>query len=248
MHEVGKPLGCCAPVVEFFGLPGAGKSTVAAALVAALKGQGIAVHTTDDFVTWLARQSRFRKLAILVSNGPWAGRQLWSALRFGLSLRPAAGFSLPRIVLMPFINCCFDRYLSLNRDAVVIMDQANTQLVWSVGAYAASYDAQLLRDLSRAARGRGPTTFAFVSASVRVSAERIRQRASSGSRFDKEPSAGIQDALYASANLMTELASGLASDGQRVIELDATAPVDVNARRLLVLVRDGLLTGAAVAH
>jgi thymidylate kinase len=238
MHEAGRASGNGAPVVEFLGLPGAGKSTVARALVAALQAEGIAVRTTDDFVAWLARQSRLRKLAILVRNGSWAGRQLWSALRFGLSLRPLAGFSLSRIVLVPFINCCFEAYRAQDRAAVLVMDQANMQLVWSVGAYADSHDARLLHELSRVARGRGATIFAYVSASPDVSAERIRQRASVSSRFDRETPAGLAEALAGATRLIANLAGDLKLDGGLVIELDAQASVEINAGRLFVAVRE----------
>lgn len=238
MRKAGTSSGNGALVVEFLGLPGAGKSTIARALVAALQAEGIAVRTTDDFVAWLARQSRLRKLAILVRNGSWAGRQLWTALRFGLSLRPLAGFSLSRVVLVPFINCCFEAYRAQDRAAVLVMDQANMQLVWSVGAYAERHDARLLHELSRVARGRSLTLFAFISASPEVSAERIRLRPSALSRFDRETPSGLADALNGAARLMDDLAGSLKRDGGALVELDATASVEVNARRLFVAVSD----------
>ena len=240
MHEAGGLSGHVAPVVQFLGLPGAGKSTVATALVAALQAEGIAVRTTDDFVAWLARQSRRRKLAILMSNWFWAGRQLWSALRFGLSLRPPAGFSLSRIVLVPFINCCFEAYRAQLRGAVLVMDQANMQLVWSVGAYAESHDVRLLHELSRVARGRSATLFAFISASPEVSAERILLRPSTLSRFDRETPSGLADALNGAVRLMDDLAKCLRRDGETLLELDATASVECNAERLFVVICDAM--------
>lgn len=227
-------------VVEFLGLPGAGKSTVAACLAAELRAQGIEVRTTDDFVAWLARQSRFTKVSILGRDLPSAWRQLWRGLMFGLSLRPTAGFSISRIALVPFINCCFERYLRLHREAVVVMDQANMQLVWSVGAYAAHYGEQPLNNFSRVAQGAALRIFAFVSASANVSAERIRLRASTSSRFDRESAAGLKGALHASAKLMTDIANRLVQDGERLIALDATVPVEFNSRQLFVAVRDEL--------
>jgi thymidylate kinase len=240
MHAGVRAPGHGAPVVEFLGLPGAGKSTVALALVAALQAEGIAVRTTDDFVAWLASQSRLRKLAILVHNGAWAGRQLWTALRFGLSLRPVAGFSLSRIVLVPFINCCFEAYRAQERGAVLVMDQANMQLVWSVGAYADSHDVHLLHALFRIVRGRPPTLFAYISASPEISAERIRQRPSTLSRFDRETPSGLTAALNGAARLMDDLADCLRRDGGTLLELDATASVERSAERLFVVICDAM--------
>jgi thymidylate kinase len=248
MSETGRASGNGALVVEFLGLPGAGKSTVATKLVAALQAEGIAVRTTDDFVAWLARQSRRRKLAILIGNWLWAGRQLWSALRFGLSLRPLAGFSLSRIIMVPFINCCFEAYRAQDRATVLIMDQANMQLVWSVGAYGDRYDAHLLHALSRIARGRSPTIFAFISASPEVSAERIRQRPSNLSRFDRETPSRLAKAMNGAARLMDELAGCLKRDGGAVVELDATAPVELNAERLFKAVVGETQTNQVLAR
>lgn len=225
-----------APVVEFLGLPGAGKSTIAASLVAGLKARNIDVRTTDDFVTWLARRSRFEKIGILARSLPSALAQLWRALVFASSLRPSGAFPMTRVALLPFVNCSFDRYLQLHKTCVVVMDQANMQLVWSVGAYAASYRGAALESFCGAARGQAVRLFAFVAASTEVVTERIRQRPSRASRFDRESASGLQGALNSSARLMDDIVGCLVRDDERVVALDATAPVERNVQELIVAV------------
>lgn len=222
-----------AVVVEFLGLPGAGKSTIAASLVAELKAKSIDVRTTEDFVTWLAARSRLEKIGILVRSLPRALAQLWRALVFAGSLRPSGNSPIVRVGLIPFLNCSLDRYLHLHKSRVVIMDQANMQLVWSVGAYAASYQAPALERLCSATCGQAPRLYAFVAASPDVATERIRQRPSNASRFDRESESGLRDALNASTTLMKDIAHRLVRNGEQVMVLDATASIESNAQALL---------------
>lgn len=222
-----------APVVEFLGLPGAGKSTIAASLVAELRAKHVDVRTTDDFVTWLAGRSSFEKVEIVVRSLPRALTQLWRVLLFAGSLRCSNGLPMGRVAQLPFVNCCFDRYLRLHKSCVVVMDQANMQLVWSVGAYAASYKASALDRLCSAACGQAPRLYAFVAATPDLVTERIRQRPSNASRFDRESESGLRGALNASTALMKDIAHCLVRNGERVMVLDATASIESNAQALL---------------
>lgn len=75
-----------------------------------------------------------------------------------------------------FVNCCFERYLHVHKTSVVIMDQANMQLVWSVGAYGLGLPGARLREFLQHSLRAGAAPFAFVAASPAVVSERIRQR------------------------------------------------------------------------
>lgn len=222
-----------APVVELLGLPGAGKSTIAASLVAGLRASNMDVLTTEDFVAWLAARSRLEKIGILVRSLPRALLKLWRALLFASSLRPFGSCPMVRVALIPFLTYCFDRYLHLHKHSVVVMDQANMQLVWSMGAYAASYQAPTLERLCCATRGQTPRLYAFIAVSPDVVAERIRQRPSNLSRFDRESEFVLRGALKASAMLMDDIARFLVWNDEKVMVLDATASIESNAQALL---------------
>jgi len=214
-------------------LPGAGKSTIASSLVSALRSEGILVCTFEDFSTWMSRRSRFYKVSTLFRDWPWAAKQLWLALRFGLSQRPVVSFSLYRILMVPYVNCCFEAYIAQEKPIIVVMDQANMQRVWSVGAYASKYDSDLLYKFSRIARGKSRTIFAYISASCEVSLERIQQRPSMSSRFDHEPVAKLQQVLACARNLMGALTDCAKRDVDTLVELDAMVPVKSNTQRLM---------------
>lgn len=151
----------------------------------------------------------------------------------GLTLRSVRDFSIVRALRLPIINCCFDRYVELNRESLIIMDQANMQLVWSVGAFGSRYGTRQLNSLCRAARGNFERLFVFVAVSPEISAKRIRERATRSSRFDPLTGASLDSQLHAAASLMSDIHSHLATDNERLVVLDAEASPEANAANLV---------------
>jgi thymidylate kinase len=220
-------------VVEFMGLPGAGKSTTAESLVTALRARGVDVRTNSDFIAWLSSKSRFYKVMMVLESLPTALKQVWRTLLFAASLRPVYKIPVIRIILLPMVNCWFDQYIKLQNSCVVVTDQANMQRVWSLGAYAKTHGELALEILCRVASGRQRRLFVFIDVSPSLALERIRMRPPNLTRFDKEPDSNLPGLLKKAVGLMSDIVECLVRNGESVLALDAATLVPKNVQILL---------------
>ena len=225
-------------VIEFFGLPGAGKTTVANYLAEVLRERGYDVQTTADFVSWLSKQTKLKKLGFLVANLHGACHQLFWCMLFGIRLRPLKAISFSRIVRVPYINVCFERYLNTLDNAVVVMDQANMQLVWSIGAFSMRYDKVLLRRACKATVRTHPHYFVCLIPNVVETSERLHARKSNDSRFDALRSVQLNRALGNASRIVTDIRGFLDQEDRDLVDIDSTLAPEENAHRLASLLQE----------
>jgi thymidylate kinase len=220
-------------VIEFFGLPGAGKTTIANELVQALREHGYDALTATDFIRWLSAQPRLRKLGFLVADLQALCRQLFWCTLFSFTLHPLRGISPSKTGRVPYINLCFERYLDSLGDSVVVMDQANVQLIWSVAAFSSRYNKRLLFRVSRETLGARARRFVCLTPNVEETSQRLQARATSQGRFDVLEEQRVGDALDNASRIVEDLKSALKRDQRVVTEINATLPPDKNAEGLL---------------
>ena len=217
-------------VIEFLGLPGSGKSTVCRQLQALLLVQGIHAANTQDFVRWSASQSRLGKLAHALRAPARTARHLFSALRFWWSLDRRSAATLRRALLAAPIAASLARYVQGTDADVILLDQADMQGVWSIGALASSFDGMALDGLLTTAAAWVPRTYVHTDADVTFAANNIAERPDGGSRFDRLQSLHVESALQQALPLMTAIADWLRVHHDRVLTLPAQADVDRKAR------------------
>jgi hypothetical protein len=220
-------------VIEFFGLPGAGKTTIANCFTEALRARGYRVQTANDFVLWLSQQPKLKKLGFLLSDLRNAIRQLFCCTLFGLRLRPIKALSFSRIVRVPYINLCFERYLDTLGRTVVVMDQANMQLIWSIGAFASRYDKASLNEACTATLGTHLRYYACLTPDPAETSLRLQGRKSNHSRFDNLDDEQLHFALGNASGIVTDLHTILDQKGRHVTVIDATLPPDENSKHLI---------------
>jgi len=231
--SIARRVDCPPTVIEFFGLPGAGKTTIANYLADALQARGYHVQTTTDFVRWLSEQSRQRKLGFLISKLHDASRQLFWCVLFSIQMRPLGAISLSKIARVPYLNLCFDRYLDTLGDTIAVMDQANMQLIWSVGAFSSRHNKGLLHHACKAALGAHPRLFACLTPNILETSQRLQSRASNHSRFDALRGVQLGYALGNASRIITDLRTILDQEDQDLVDIDITLPPEENAKRLV---------------
>jgi len=216
-------------VLEFVGLPGVGKSTIASHVTTKLRDQGIEPLVTQDFVEWLGRLGRKRKLKIVLTGLPVVIRQFLAAARFGFSMKPQGFRSLKRLLLIPFVNRCFDVYVEAHPGRIIIMDQANMQLLWSLGAFCKKFDPQALGAACQATAGNLSPLYVSVAATPSLVAERLGDRSSCGSRFDGLSETELRMALTNSARVLARIHEYLIERQESVVVVNADAFPEENA-------------------
>ena len=219
-------------VVEFLGLPGSGKSTVCRQLQAVLAVQGIRSVMTQDFVRWSASQTRLRKLTHALRAPVRTMRHLFSALRFWWSLDRRSAASFRRAILAAPIAASLARYLQTTDAQVMLLDQADMQGVWSIGALASRHDAKALERLLSITGTWAPRAYVHLEADVAFAIGNISGRADGGSRFDRVESRYVESALQQALPLMNAIADWLRVHHDLVLTLPARADVDRKAREV----------------
>jgi predicted kinase len=193
-------------VVEFCGLPGAGKSTIARALVASLRLEGVpTVEVMAPIGPSATRSERIRRKSAVIVRGMTARGAIGVAANVGFrSGQSDARDRLARPANLLVVRDAVRRARS--RPGVHVLDQGPVQEWWS---------AALRADSDRVLRwaGSDPAPRADlvvrVDAPVEVLAERLARRRARQSRLEAVDGPGLRDELTRGADLLDALCAQL---------------------------------------
>lgn len=212
-------------VVEFFGLSGAGKSTICKAVKRHLAGRGLpvvdlATSLGDDQAAWIARHWRR------------AGYVLYGFMR-----RPLESVLLVKLVLQDgqtsvrnLMKVCWNfwsilgwyawLYRRLPPDYIVLVDQGLVQAVWSIRFSARVQQADWAAFLTRC--GLSHMMLVALQTPPDVARQRLAARAAGSSRMEAYARDGFQKEWSKAAALFEELSEVLAgvSPAPKTVKID----------------------------
>ena len=225
-------------VLEFLGLPGAGKTAVAAKLVADLRARGVpcAERRAPRNPSEQMWQGRARRVAALVRDH----ELIAASLRFAASVRPR---SLDRLARALRLSGWARQYRSYATSGVelIVLDQGPLQDVWSLTVPGRRWDEPAMREVVRRilhTPGMG-RAFVYVDVDVQTAAERLRLRRGSSSRFDRLSPAQMRTWLETYEKSLTSLLAYAAHVTHAPCwRLDGTLPVDEGARTVARFLHD----------
>lgn len=203
------------PVIEFVGLPGAGKSTITRALPQAWPTS----RSTDPPPLPLARRL-------------WLCRH---ALAFMLSLRPLQWKDIDRMARLAAELRFYERPAT----GPLVIDQGMIQKLWSILLDRTRYSASALERLVAALAPTSADLVVWLATPPAVAAERLVARNGGNSRLQKRPEPDMKAGLVAGQrhySMLMELYRRHAAS--RIIELTGTEPVEVNAARIAAAVAE----------
>lgn len=215
-----------APVtlIELFGGPGAGKTTLTKAVA---ERADVALRADVSGSWW--RSSSMRRLTHICR----------AAAQFhvlGIAIRVASEAPLrsfeSRIGLCRLI--AKSRWLRLQSGAV-LLDQGFLQDIWSI-FYASDVftpEPRLLTALIRSLYAHIEAKIVFIDVPSVTAFERIRGRNHGHSRLDALPPIELEQSLHRAAQLPQRIVEAAEAAGLRVVRLDGSAPIDELARQLL---------------
>jgi thymidylate kinase len=229
-------MGALPLIVEFLGFPGGGKTTIARALTQFMR--------EGEFLS--SEQDRRLDGRLSAGYGSLIPRNLTevSALCKGVHLlagiRP---FSIGRFKYLLLASngprrirdCIQER----NADCrIVFLDQWILQVVWSACAFAERVNSASLRKFVEVACAKPKRLVVFVEADAGLAAQRIMQRASHGSRFDRlNDREEIERRLQQSQNFFAEILAAVRASGSTVMSVPGSAPAEDNARTIFQMVK-----------
>ena len=227
-------------VLEFIGLPGAGKTAVAACLVSELKARGIACaerraprHPNEGTMV-----RRIRRATALLREHELTV----ASLRFAASVRPLSLGRLARALRLSGWATQFRSYATSGVE-VIVLDQGPLQDVWSLTVPSRRWNepamqAAVRRLLHTPRLGRA---FVYVEVDVETAAERLGQRRGTRSRFDRLSPAQRRAWLDRYERALTSVFeyAGQVTNAP-CLRLDGTLPTDEAARNVARFLDDVL--------
>ncbi len=214
-------------VIEFLGLPGAGKSALAERLVQKLEAEGRAPgrRETIERVTW-GRPEHFARLATFTLA---RGRHFSTAMRLAAAVTPS---SLARwrfgakLATWPYrLSRVYQ-----HRCHTLVLDQGPLQSAWCVLLDGELHDEAALRaavyDLL--ADRRFAFAFVYVEVSPEVAADRIAARGPMAPPFDRGRPETLRLLTAHRAHLERILQIAEAHVGAPLLRLDGAAPLEEN--------------------
>jgi thymidylate kinase len=208
--------------VEFAGLPGAGKSTVAALLERSLRSRGRSYANREMIGGMeLSRAQRYGRLARFYLRHP---EELQAGVRLGLAVSPVSTKHLAQA--LQYVSVWSSRLAQAGREGreFLILDQGIIQDAWSLLLRGPWRDEVVQRAVSRAILRSG-LTYALVYFDVPVdrAVQRIAQRTTMESRFDVLHPDDAARQLAAQSQRLEQLFTRVAErTGARYCRVDAT--------------------------
>lgn len=227
-------------VLEFIGLPGAGKTAMAARLVSELRARGI---------TYVERRTprrpgdrtivrRIRRVAALLRER----RFTLASLRFAASVRPLSLGRLVRALRLTGWARQFHSYATSGVD-VVVLDQGPLQDVWSLTVPSRRWNEPAMQAIVRRLlhTPRLGRALVYVDVDVETAAERLHRRRGSRSRFDRLSPAQMRAWLDTYERALTSVFeyAGQVTKAP-CLRVDGTLPVDEVARNVARFLDDVL--------
>lgn len=234
-------------LVELVGLPGAGKTAIAARLVAELRSQGIMCAERRDGPGRQGRGPRHRverALSLLRHH-----EQTRSSLRFAASVRPRSLTPFVRAIRLSGWMRQLISYAASDAD-IVVLDQGPIQDAWSVTVPSRGWNEAAMR----AAVGPlvqvtdMPRALVYVDVDGETAAERLRRRRGTSSRFDglTETQTRTWLAEYGKS-LWSVLEYAVAVSNAAFVRVDGRLSLDESSRRVARFLDDARSGTGSVA-
>lgn len=223
-------------MVELFGQPGAGKSTLAHSMAA-----GSELLNRPGLGAAWKQQSKFAK-ASFVARAILDASCLARAIRFAISARLFRGDSLSRLARLMIKSHWFR-----SRTGLLLLEEGHLQDLWSIlySAGRTEPDPRLLAPLIRCLYRGVDARIVYLELDPQNSFERIRGRKHGKSRLDRLADDELRKQLTAQAQLPSRLVEAARLAGLKVDPLDASLPIETNAARLAAMMHELEKPGAS---
>jgi thymidylate kinase len=231
--------GAVLQVVEFLGLPGAGKSTLADRLLARLAARGLACGGAVDLAR--LRGGRIRHYTRAAKFVYQRGRHVPAAMRLAAAVTPATSarwWLAAKLAMWPYRL----GIAQARRFETLVLDQGPLQSAWIVLLEGSLLDDRVLADALNDLLADDARAFAFIYVDIapEVAAVRIETRGPMDAPFDRGRTETQRRLASHRQQLERVLRVALERTGAPVLRLDGSASLDENDRRI-----DAFLDGLA---
>lgn len=225
-----------ARVLEFFGLSGAGKTTLQRLVLEILAKQHDRVHGREDIRSWLRETPRYQKATLSARNAHLSAPRMLSFARYTVSMRPRKPMRLSMALRLTQYPLYVREFARRRKTEVLVLDEWGVQWLWAIGiGRTIPGETALTPALAAYMRACPPTTYVYVAVSAEEAASRIASRVGEDTIFDRLSTEMALPLLKQSERGMVMLANAIEKSGQRVLRIEAADDPILNAAKIAAL-------------
>lgn len=216
-------------VVEFVGLPGAGKTTVFHPVVSQLTAEGIPLVARDEILQKWQQTAWAKKVCQLMPNNPNQWHILLQALRLALRVKPQTRQSFAKAGKV-FSNLKrIDSTIRYRQCPLIMLDQGLLQEIWSVGITGhPPSTAQLMPVLTSLRQSREIAVVHF-QVDIETAGDRLKNRSTQRSRFDRMRPKDSSALLSHYAPYLQDILDCVRSLDIPILSIDGSLPITTKA-------------------
>ena len=232
-----------APIVEFIGLPGAGKTTLCTEVARQLHNGDRSVVCRNDILQEWHRNSIGQKLMQLRPDCPRDWQVLTQILALAAQVQPLNTTSVLKAATT-YVNAKRNTRTALHlpptrlldggglQEATLLLDQGVLQEAWSVAISGQNPPLKALQRAIEALAGDSTMRVVALKVDVETALDRIQHRPTHNSRFDAMNPDRASEILSTSLASLQTILDALRSLGIPILEVDSSHPIQENARAI----------------
>ncbi|QIR39857.1 AAA family ATPase [Tolypothrix sp. PCC 7910] len=233
----GQPL-----ILEFVGLPGAGKTTVCREVASRLKNQGLSLIGGDEILQQWKQQNTWQKLIKLIPQTQNQWQILLYSLFLASQVKPTNKQSFSKAAkifanvkrLDAIARSAAPRAIAHHQDSqIILLDQGLLQEIWSVGITGTTPSGENIKQELALLFNQRPMAIAYFQIDVDTALERIQNRPTAESRFDRMHPEAAQQLLSKYVAYMQEIVNCAQTFSIPILEIDSSLPIDEKTQSIL---------------
>lgn len=229
---MGKSLNETAPlIVEFVGLPGVGKTTVAQQVALKLREQGLQVVFRPEILQQWQQKNVLQKAIQLFPNNLNHWHILINSLVFAWQIKPINRQSFGKAAKI-FTNVKRNDAVACDRDFdIVLLDQGLLQETWSVGITGTPPQTKYLkREITPLFNNRSMLII-YCQLDIATTLKRMQNRQTTNSRFDRMDSAQAYSTMTKYVSYLEEIINCARACNVAILELDSSQAIELQSNK-----------------
>jgi thymidylate kinase len=228
-------------VLEFIGLPGAGKTTVFHQVVSRLKEQGVTVAAGDEILRDWKNQQLWQRLWKLIPQTENQWQILLHSLFLATQVKPTNWLSFSKAIKTYANLKRIDAIAQTQNDQLILLDQGLLQEIWSIGITGTTPSLEDIRQELELIFSQRPIAIVDFQINVETAIYRIQNRPTDQSRFDLIPPEVAQQLLSQYAPYLQDIINCAQTFNIPVLSIDSSLSVDEKTQKILSWINNSLI-------